>query len=59
VEHADTATDRLQATIALIDVTLVLDRAGVDPRAFSPAELRRLDRALLGWTRTGDRRLTP
>jgi len=38
---------RLLATVALVDLALVLDRAGIDARSFSTAELHALDRLLL------------
>jgi hypothetical protein len=39
--------DRLTHTVELLDIALVLERAGVDPRHFTPAELRRLQALLL------------
>jgi hypothetical protein len=43
--------DRLVHVVTRLDMAMVLDRAGIDPRSFSPAELDRLQAVLLPRTR--------
>jgi hypothetical protein len=43
--------DRLVHVVTRLDLALILDRAGIDPRAFSPSELDRLQAVLLPRTR--------
>jgi hypothetical protein len=39
--------ERLVHVVTRLDLALILDRAGIDPRNFSPAELDRLQSMLL------------